>query len=71
MTVNYHGNWMEIKTNSNTTEYYSQNLEIIHGILFIHNVVDLSAEGVSKFIRKYLSEDEIIDLMMEVEWWKE
>lgn len=67
MNINYHGNWMEIKTNSNATEYYNSNLEIIHGILFIHNVVDLSAEGVEKFIRKYLSEDEIVDLMMEVD----
>ncbi len=67
MNINYHGNCMEIKTNSNATEYYNSNLEIIHGILFIHNVVDLSAEGVSKFIRKYLTEDEIIDLMMEVD----
>ena len=67
MTVNYHGNWMEIKTNSNATEYYNSNLEIIHGILFIHSVVDLSAESVSKFIKKYLSEDEFVELMMEVD----
>lgn len=66
MNINYHGNWMEIKTNSNVTEYYSSKLEIIHGVLFIHNSLDLSAEGVEKFIRKYLTEDEIVDLMMEV-----
>jgi hypothetical protein len=58
---------IEIKTNNDVTEYYNSRLEIIHGTLFIHNSIDLSADGVEKFVRKYLTEDEIIDLMMEAE----
>jgi hypothetical protein len=66
MKINYHGDWIEISTNKNSTEYFSSKLEIIHGVLFIHNSLDLSAESVNNFITKYLTTDEIIDLQMGV-----
>lgn len=67
MKICKNGDCIEIGTNLLSTEYLSNKLEIILGVIFIHKSINFSNKDVENFLKKYLSEDEIVDLMMEVD----
>ena len=64
--INYHSNWTQIETNTDSNEKFNGNLEVINGDLFIHVSVNLYNDDVIDFLRKYMSEKEIIELYWEV-----
>lgn len=61
------GDFIEIGTDLLSTEYFSDKLEIILGVIFVHKNINFSNKDVETFLRKYLSEDKMVDLMMEVD----
>ena len=64
--INYHSNWIQIETETSSTENFNESLEVINGNLFIHVSVNLYNDDVIEFLQKYVSEKEIIELYWEV-----
>ena len=63
--INYHSDWIQIETSTDSNEKFNGNLEVINGNLFIHVSVNLYNDDVIEFLQKYMSEKEIIELYWE------